>query len=155
MGAEGYVTMQRVKEGEYLIADDREVPQFVVREPSVAFFLGGSSLPAMGWPGTGFALLSFDAGPPGLESICRSLAAQVVALRTGDAVVIVTQRAVEAWLNRPENGRSSEFWRQLTPGRWLVTRYETSGTDHDDEVHRYTPPDGVVMGPKIDWIAWT
>lgn len=160
MAADGYVTLERVREGEYLIVDDRTAPQFVVRCPSVCFFLHGIHLPATGRKGEGLFLLDWGLGasqlPPDFHSIAMGGTAQMIALESGDAVAVVPRPRIKEWLEASTRWDDNEDWSLLVPGRWLVTDYTISGTEHDDAEFVYLPPPGVVLGPnKIEWRVWS
>ena len=161
MGADGWITVQRVREGEYLIADDRSAPQFVVREPSLILFAGGYDLSGTG-KSQGVHMLDFDPGPgprphPPIAAWIQTGSAQLVMLETGDAVIVVPRKWYEEWHGRhtQEVPPRNAVFDKLVPGRWLVISYQISGTDHDGDSYRYRPPPGVVMGEEIDWEAWT
>lgn len=133
MGVEGWISIARVERGEYIIAPEFRVPQFVVREPVVVLPLFADSWECSGCQDGRH--LQFDFRRYDRIDYKRGGMPLVVLDDVQFGLLVLPRRLIppDVWKDWQELPPGAEplcglerAWERIVPGRWVVQSYETS-----------------------------
>lgn len=175
MGCEGYVTIQRIGDGQHLLPE--WAPRFVVHDghpvaildvtPNGRLYRTNSLRPYT----AGRDVIDTEAVDiEGIEGPCSGRKVLTVPLKNDrggwEKAIVVADLA---WLDAAcapgaDGSRNLPFlyswesriaiWSQFTPGLWVVTRYSESGV-HDPIFYSFDIPKDCVSTAEVDFQLWT